>query len=273
MSRLRMSSSKPLKLSDPQKPGVARTLFVSDLHLCESRPEITHLFLKFLQSSAIGAQALYILGDLFEYWAGDDALEGDVHYQQVVNGIQQLVQSGTPVFFMHGNRDLLVGTEFARQSGAQLLPDPVLIDLHGRQTLLTHGDALCTDDVEYQAFRRQVREAQWQQSFLAQPLASRTAQIQAFRQRSEQEKSHKSMRIMDVNTDAVAALVRQFSYPSLLIHGHTHRMGQHQIRLPHAAAERIVLGDWYDTGNYLECTSAGCEFVACLPQPLDNHHS
>lgn len=265
MSRLRMSSSKLLKLSDRTKPGVERTLFVSDLHLCESRPEITYLFLQFLQSATTGAQALYILGDLFEYWAGDDALEGNTHHQQVVSGIQQLVQRGTPVFFMHGNRDLLVDAEFMRQSGAQLLPDPVLIDLYGQSALLTHGDMLCTDDVEYQAFRRQVRDAQWQQNFLAQPLALRLAQIQAFRQRSEQEKSHKSMQIMDVNADAVTDLLRQFAYPPLLIHGHTHRMGRHQHQFPHATTERIVLGDWYDSGSYLECTSTGCEFVPCKP--------
>ncbi len=259
-----MSSSKPLKLSDSQKPGVARTLFVSDLHLCETRPEITDVFLRFLEHTAKGAQALYILGDLFEYWAGDDALETDAHYQQVVNGIRCLVHSGTPVLFMHGNRDFLVGAEFARQSGAQLLPEPVQIDLYGRQALLTHGDLLCTDDVEYQAFRRQVRDGQWRQEFLAQPLALRNAQIQAFRQRSEREKASKSMEIMDVNAGAVLDFLRRHAYPPLLIHGHTHRMGRHQVAVPsHAGCERIVLGDWYDSGSYLECTSAGCGFLPC----------
>ena len=135
-----------------------RTLFISDLHLCDSRPQITQVFLDFLGKTARGAQALYILGDLFEYWAGDDELLADAHHQQIVGALHELVQSGTSVFVMHGNRDLLIGSRFEAASGVRLLPDPVVIDLYGRTVLLTHGDLLCTDDVEYQAFRQQVHK-------------------------------------------------------------------------------------------------------------------
>lgn len=262
---MRTLSSKPQKLPDSATAGVARTLFISDLHLCETRPEITRVFLEFLATTASGAQALYILGDLFEYWAGDDALETDAHHREVVNGLCALTESGTPVFVMHGNRDLLLNGKFQAASGVRLLPDPVTINLYGRQALLTHGDLLCTDDVEYQAFRRQVHDADWQANFLAQPLALRKAQIEGLRQRSEQEKSHKSSVIMDVNADAVADFICQHNFPPLLIHGHTHRMGRHTFEVQGRPCERIVLGDWYASGNYLECTMTGCEFVACSP--------
>lgn len=260
-----MLLSKPLKLPDSTvEQGVAdRILFISDLHLCDARPQITRLFLDFMASAAQGAKALYILGDLFEYWAGDDTLLTDAHHQQVACAMRGLVESGTPVFVMHGNRDLLLNEQFTAVSGARLLPDPITIDLHGCPALLTHGDLLCTDDVEYQAFRRQVHDASWQAYFLAQPLALRKAQIEDLRQRSEQEKSHKNMAIMDVNASAVMDFVRQHGYPRWVIHGHTHRMGRHLFDVNGHVGERIVLGDWYDSGNYLQCTAAGCHFIEC----------
>jgi UDP-2,3-diacylglucosamine hydrolase len=216
------------------------------------------LFLTFLQQQASAAQSLYILGDLFEYWAGDDDLD-DAHHQQIANALREL--SEVNVYLMHGNRDLLLGESFAQACHATLLPDPVLLDLHGRSTLLTHGDLLCTDDVDYQAFRKQVHDPLWQQAFLAQPLSERKNQIAGYRSRSEQEKSHKSEAIMDVNADAVAAMMRQYQYPPLLIHGHTHRMATHAMNIDGHACERVVLGDWYDSGSYLSVDAQGCRML------------
>lgn len=240
--------------------STAPTLFISDLHLCASRPHITDLLLGFLGSTARGARALYVLGDLFEYWAGDDDL-GDPYHQQICSAFRDLAESGTPVALIHGNRDFLLAEKFAHAAGIAILHDPTLIDLYGQRTLLSHGDLLCTDDVEYQKFRVQVRAADWQQNFLAQPLAARKAQIEALRMRSESEKSHKTEAIMDVNPDAVLDLLRRHDHPPLLIHGHTHRPGQHRIEDGGHVSTRWVLGDWYETGNYLRCSAQGCEAI------------
>jgi UDP-2,3-diacylglucosamine hydrolase len=233
------------------------SLFISDLHLCSSRPHITRQFADFLRTSAARADALYILGDLFEYWAGDDDLE-DPRHQDIIAGLQALSRGGTPIFLMHGNRDFLLGDAFTRAAGLTLLADPTLLTLHGRRVLLSHGDLLCTDDVEYQAFRRQVRDPVWQQQFLSQPLAARKAQIEALRQRSEQEKSYKLESIMDVNVEAVDAWLRQYDYPDLLIHGHTHRPARHEIDVDGRHCERWVLGDWYEQGSCLRLDNDGC---------------
>jgi UDP-2,3-diacylglucosamine hydrolase len=237
---------------------LTHTLFVSDLHLCQERPQATRLFLNFLANQARNAQALYILGDLFEYWAGDDDVD-DPHHRQVTEAMRGLAESGTALYVMHGNRDFLMGVGFAQASGAVLLPDPILIDLHGRRALLTHGDLQCTDDVEYQVFRSKVRDPLWQQDFLAQPLAQRKAQIAALRARSEQEKSYKDAAIMDVNASAVADLLRSHDFPPLLIHGHTHRPSRHAVEVDGKRCERIVLADWGDCGSCLECSTHGCE--------------
>lgn len=236
------------------------SLFISDLHLCASRPEITSGFIDFLQTTAIQAEALYILGDLFEYWAGDDDME-DLHHQTVINAFKQLAGTGVKIFFMHGNRDFLIGADFCNVSNVALLPDPTLINLYGRRTLLTHGDALCTDDTAYQMFRRQVRQSKWQSEFLSQPLAARKAQIEAIRMRSEQEKSGKAYEIMDVNQQAVEALLAEHDYPELLIHGHTHRPFEHHVKLGKHKITRWVLGDWYEQGSYLICSKEGCSAV------------
>lgn len=233
------------------------SLFISDLHLCRTRPEITVQFIGFLQGKASLAESLYILGDLFEYWAGDDDL-GDTHHQPIIAAFHTLAARGTSIFFMHGNRDFLLADDFARATGIQLLQDPLLLTLHGRRILLSHGDALCTDDVAYQAFRRQVRDPIWQQAFLAQPLAARKMQIEAMRMRSEHEKSGKAEAIMDVNDTTVASLVRAYDYPELLIHGHTHRPAMHQLQIDGHACQRWVLGDWYEQGSCLRVDASGC---------------
>lgn len=238
------------------------SLFISDLHLCSSRPAITALFLDFLSSTALQADALYVLGDLFEYWAGDDDLD-DPHHQAVIMAFQQLHSAGTITYFIHGNRDFLIGARFAAASGMTLLTDPYALTLYGHNIVLSHGDALCTDDTDYQKFRQQVRTADWQTGFLGLPLTTRKAQIEALRQRSEQEKSHKSMQIMDVNGDAVDALLRTQDYPALLIHGHTHRPGHHTLVVDGRQCERWVLGDWYEQGSCLRLDATGC-----LPLPV-----
>jgi len=232
------------------------SLFISDLHLCVEQPLATQIFLKFVQQKAPKAEALYILGDLFEYWAGDDDLDDPLH-QQIAHALQKLSKSGTAVFIMHGNRDLLMREKLASACGASLLADPTLLDLYGTPTLLTHGDLLCTDDVDYQNYRKQAHNAVWQQQFLSQPLMQRKAFITQLRARSESEKKTKSSEIMDVNADAVAEMLRKYHYPRL-IHGHTHRLNLHDHNVDGHQCERWVLGDWHAAGNALRCDALGC---------------
>ena len=236
-------------------------LFISDLHLCDSRPHITSAFIQFLERTASKAQALYILGDLFEYWAGDDAIENGIiettGLPASIHALRSLTKI-TPVFFMAGNRDFLIGAGFANATGITILPDPSLISPYGKLVLLSHGDALCTDDIDYQTFRTEVRSQTWQNQFLSQPLENRIAYIEQLRVKSEQEKSTKSMQIMDVNTDAVENLLKQYDYPPLFIHGHTHRPNTHVYNLAGHICERRVLGDWYEQGSYLMLNADGC---------------
>ena len=235
------------------------TLFISDLHLRATQHRITALFLDFMQQQAPQAEALYILGDLFEYWAGDDDLDQPFH-QKICSAICELSHSGTAVFIMRGNRDFLMGQALADACGATLLGDPTLIDLYGHPTLLSHGDTLCTDDVDYQNFRKMVRDPHWQAQFLAQPLAERRAQIEALRTKSNQEKKQKATSIMDVNTGAVCALLREKNYP-VIIHGHTHRPAHHLIHLDDFTCHRWVLSDWDDKVRILRASPDGIEFV------------
>lgn len=235
------------------------SLFISDLHLCSSRPHITHTFFNFLTDVAVKAHDLYILGDLFEYWAGDDEVD-DEHHQTVCDALKQLSDSGVMVYFMHGNRDFLISERFSQASSAQLISDPTLIDLHGKRILLMHGDTLCTDDAPYLAFRDWVRDPQWQRDFLTLPLAKRKTEIENLRARSEQAKQYKSEVIMDVNEDAVSEIFRTYHYP-LLIHGHTHRPQRHIHRVDGHSCERWVLNDWYQQGGYLQCDQNGCQMV------------
>lgn len=235
------------------------SLFIADLHLGPERPHTTRVFEEFARRTAPQAEALYILGDLFEFWAGDDDL-ADPHQASVANALAELGRSGTTVFIMHGNRDLLMAEDFARAAHASLIPDPTLIDLYGTPTLLMHGDTLCTDDAAYLAFRTKVRQPAWQTEFLARPLAERKAEIEALRQRSEADKQLKSTVEMDVHPDAVAAALREYGYPRL-IHGHTHRPARHLHRVDGRDCERWVLDSWYDQGSYLRCDATGCTAI------------
>ncbi len=218
--------------------------FISDLHLCAERPALTAVFERYLAGPTRTASALYILGDLFEYWAGDDDLDDPLN-TRVARQLATLADVGCRVFFMPGNRDFLLGADFARRAKLEILPEPALIPLGDRQALLCHGDSLCTDDIAYQAFRTQVRNPTWQAQFLAQPLALRKQIIAGVRMKSEEAKSEKAAAIMDVNAASVAALLQEHGFP-LLIHGHTHRPAEHRTNVDSHACERWVLADWRD---------------------------
>jgi UDP-2,3-diacylglucosamine hydrolase len=234
-------------------------LFVSDLHLDASRPAITALFLDFLAGEARGAEALYILGDLFEAWVGDD--DPGEPGASVCAALRSLAASGVPVFLMRGNRDFLYGQAMAERCGAQLLPDPCVVSLHGRPTLLMHGDLLCSDDVAYQAFRRQVRDPAWQANFLAQPLAARQAFAAQARAASRQHQSGVSEMITDVAPATVESTLAAFGVDRL-IHGHTHRPAIHALAVNGQPAIRVVLGDWYDQGSVLRASADGLALSA-----------
>lgn len=239
--------------------SVSHTLFISDLHLCSTHPHVTELFLHFAHNIAPKAASLYILGDLFEYWIGDDDL-ADPFNASIAQILRKISDGGVKLYFMHGNRDFLLGEKFATACGGMLLNDPLLIDLYGTKTLLSHGDALCTADAEYMAFRKQVRDPAFQQQFLAKPLSERRATVEKMRLQSEQSKKIKSMDIMDVTESAVHALLRQYNYPRL-IHGHTHRPALHQHLVDGKNCERFVLKDWNETGGYLSCDENGCSAI------------
>jgi UDP-2,3-diacylglucosamine hydrolase len=235
------------------------SLLISDLHLSADRPEIFSAFTRFLAATATRSKALYILGDLFEYWAGDDDSQ-DPFNQQVIQALARLHSAGVAIYLMHGNRDFLMGQALASACGAQLLPDPSIIEMHGVPTLLMHGDTLCTDDTDYLVFRTQVRDPAWQGKFLSLPLAQRKAQIEQLRAQSRLAQSSKPPEIMDVNAAAVANAFRNHAYPRL-IHGHTHRPAMHMHQVDGHACQRWVLPDWYEQGGYLRCDADGCEAV------------
>ncbi len=224
------------------------TLFISDLHLDEARPHIVDLFTAFLANEARNAEALYILGDLFESWIGDD--DDSALGKRVANATLALRDSGVPVYFMHGNRDFLIGPDYAERAGIGLLTDPTIVELDGERTLLMHGDTLCTDDVDYQKFRTLVRDPPWQGEFLAKPLADRRVFAAQARGESRKHTSAARPEIMDVNPVAVEAAMRAHGVRRL-IHGHTHRPATHRLDIDGHAAERIVLGDWYEQSSVL----------------------
>jgi UDP-2,3-diacylglucosamine hydrolase len=238
---------------------LSHTLFVSDLHLTPDRPAASEAFFRLVTGAATGAAALYVLGDLFESWVGDDDLE-DPFNASVAGALASLSGRGVMLHFMNGNRDVLAGEAFVRRCGARLIPDPLLTDLHGTKTLLMHGDTLCTDDVEYQKFRAYAHDEANQRRFLAQPLAARKEQMQGMRADSERSKSAKTTEIMDVAPAAVEAALRSHGYPRL-IHGHTHRPGRHVHRVDGRLCERWVLTDWYGRAGYLYSDREGCRFV------------
>lgn len=231
------------------------TLFISDLHLDAERPRITQLFGEFIDREARNADALYILGDLFEAWVGDD--DPSEVGRVVADKLRELRGSGVPVFFIHGNRDFLLGDAYASRSGMTILPDPAVVMLHGKPTLLMHGDTLCSDDLAYQQFRAQTRHPDWQKQFLAQPLPARLAFAQRARAASQSHQAGLQAQgameqITDVTPVTVAATFNRYGIDTI-IHGHTHRPATHA----QAGRRRIVLGDWYEQGSVLRADESG----------------
>jgi UDP-2,3-diacylglucosamine hydrolase len=235
------------------------TLFISDLHIDASRPQITHQFLSFLRTEAGGADALYILGDLFESWVGDD--DADPAQRETIAGLRELTARGVPCFVMHGNRDFLLGPQFCTMSGAALLPDPIVVTLYGEPVLVMHGDALCTDDRAYQRLRATVRDADWQRQFLGLSVAARRALAGAARAGSQAHTAAIEYAITDVNAGSVEAVLRAAGVGTLL-HGHTHRPAVHSLQVDGRDCTRIVLGDWYSQGSVLRWDRDGPALAA-----------
>lgn len=231
------------------------TLFVSDLHLDAARPDMTRLFGEFVDGEAREAETLYILGDLFETWVGDD--DPSAAGALVAERLKALADSGVPMFFMHGNRDFLLGERYAQRAGITLLDDPTVITLYGKPALLTHGDLLCTGDVAYQRFRAQTRDPQWQRDFLSQPLATRLAFAHSARSASQARQGElRDTGTMETITDVTpAAVEKMFEAHDVdtIIHGHTHRPAVHR----EGKRTRIVLGDWYEQGSVLRVDADG----------------
>jgi len=234
-------------------------LFISDLHLAESRPAANEAFFAFIEGKARDAESLYILGDLFEYWVGDDDL-ADPFNGVVAGFLRGLSRSGVKLGVMQGNRDFLYGPAFGNATGAALLPDPLVVELGGKRTLLMHGDTLCTRDTDYQEWRRKVHSEDFQRDFLSKPLAARRELAASAREQSAVAKGAKAMEIMDVDEAAVRSALRRHG-ATLLIHGHTHRPGQHQLEVDGRRCERWVLPDWYGPGGYLEVAGAKPKLV------------
>jgi UDP-2,3-diacylglucosamine hydrolase len=235
--------------------AMGHTLLASDLHLSAARPAMVEAFFRFLEGEARRADALYLLGDLFDLWVGDD--DPDPLNASVMDALASLGRSGVRVCLMHGNRDFLFGKRGAARAGLELIADPTLVDLHGTPTLLMHGDTLCTDDVEYLVQRARYRRPWVLAGFLALPRAVRVAVGRHFRRKSERTKRVTAPAIMDVNADAVAGVLRQHGYPRL-VHGHTHRPSRHEHVVDGHRCERWVLPDWYRRGGYLRCDASGC---------------
>ncbi len=229
-------------------------LFVSDIHLSPTRPERVAAFLALLEYASEQVQNLYILGDLFDQWLGDD--DDAPPHPEVIAALARLTLGGVPVLVLHGNHDVLLGQDFEAESGCQLLPDPSIIELYGQRTLISHGDLFCIDDSDYQALRTLTRQPAFQRQFLSLPMSERILQAAALRSRSREAIAGKSESIMDVNPTAVEQALRD-SGAHLLIHGHTHRPAEHEHLIDGIRACRLVLGDWYQGESILRCTEAG----------------
>lgn len=238
----------------PTCPMNFERLFVSDLHLSVLRPEAVRRFLAFLGGRAAGAEALYILGDLFDAYIGDD--DNRFPNSAIKQALRKLSAGGTQVFFQHGNRDFLLGSGFCQETGIELLADYAVIDVYGTPTLVTHGDLLCSDDVLYQRARERVRTEDWKRNALAKPLFARRLYARWYRFKSGRDKRDKTAEIMDVNTGTVVDTMQRF-HVSRLIHGHTHRPAVHDVTLKDQEGQRFVLAEWTDTGAVLVWTPGG----------------
>ena len=236
------------------------SLFISDLHLDPARPQGIQLFDDFIRQKAQAADQLFILGDLFEYWRGDDA-SSHCGYQSIAESLATLSSHNTKVYLMHGNRDFLMAKDFTSSFAGWLLTDPSKITLGENEVLLMHGDSLCTDDVAHQQFREQSRNPEWQKAILAKSILEREELARQLRMQSMQGNTEKPEAIMDVNQSAVETMMRKH-HVQLLIHGHTHRMAIHELEVNGSKAHRIVLGDWYKKGNYLIHDEKGFRLIS-----------
>lgn len=230
---------------------MSQTLFVSDLHLDQKRPHIIAAFCRFLQECS-SADALYILGDLFEYWIGDD--DPAIGLESAINAIRELSNTGVPVYFIHGNRDFLIGKRFAKQTQCKILKEETVLDLYGTPTLIMHGDTLCTDDIAYQKYRTKARSAWIQKPLLMLSVQRRLKIAEGLRNKSKSATQEKPENIMDVNQFSVEQVMQKHNVHHL-IHGHTHRPAEHEFNLDGNSYRRTVLGDWYEQGSVLRCTS------------------
>jgi UDP-2,3-diacylglucosamine hydrolase len=237
---------------------MTKSLFISDLHLHESRPLITRAFFNFLETKVKSADALYILGDFFDAWIGDD--DDQPLISQVALALAKTADAGTKIYIMHGNRDFLIGEKFAHQAHAELIPEETVINLYGTPTLLLHGDSLCTADTDYMQFRSMVRDVNWQSQFIGQPLNVRRAIAQDLRTKSSEMNSLKAEDILDVTASEVEAMFQKYKTP-LMIHGHTHRPARHYHQINNQQFERIVLGDWHDSLWYIQANPQGIELI------------
>lgn len=230
------------------------TLFLSDLHLNPDHPNVANIFFALLKREAKQADAIYILGDLFETWIGDD--DDSEFNQNITQALKTVTQHGIPIYIMHGNRDLLIGKRFLEASGCRLLKDPTCIDLYGVPTLLMHGDTLCTDDVAYLKFRKKIHHPFVRKIFLMLPLSLRKKIADELRQQSQKHTQQKTFNIMDANVVEIRRVMQQH-HVELLIHGHTHRPSIEYFSLENKLVSRIVLSDWHDNGNILICSANG----------------
>jgi UDP-2,3-diacylglucosamine hydrolase len=238
------------------------TLFVSDLHLEADRPDVGKHFLQFLQAEAADAEALYILGNLFEAWVGDD--DPNTHYFVIKRALRKLTDQGVAVYFMHGNRDFLIGRDFANETGAKILKDPFKVTMYGQKALLSHGDILCTDDSRQLKVRQMTHDPDWRARMLARPLKQRLRMAEEARLQTLEQTINKSLTIVDVNEEEVRRVIREQGV-DVLLHGHTHRPGTHTVDLGNRKAQRIVLGDWYSQGSFVRWNLRGPKLEA-LPR-------
>ncbi len=224
--------------------------FISDLHLSEKHPELTQAFFKFLDESKGACTHLYILGDLFETWIGDD--DASPLHKEIKDALHRFSSNGPKTFFIHGNRDFLIGQDFAEETGITILPDPFHLEVNGETLIISHGDFLCTDDVDYINFRNQVRTKEWQSNFLEKDIEERKQIAASLRDDSQEATAEKSLEITDVNSEVVLNFLNEHT-PNLFIHGHTHKPGIHEVN----SCKRIVLGDWGEYGWFLSVDENG----------------
>ena len=234
------------------------TLFISDLHLDEKRPDISEHFHTFLEAKATKAEALYILGDLFESWIGDD--DPNTHYKKIKEALKKVVNSGVPIFFMHGNRDFLIGNQFAQETDIQLLKDPHIMKLYGFKILLSHGDIYCTNDQQYQQKREVTRSSKWKSEILQKTLKERRIIAEQARLESLEHNKIISEEISDVTHSEIEQAF-QNSGVQIMIHGHTHRPKIHSLIVNNKNVKRVVLGDWYDQGSMVKFNENGPDLI------------